>query len=39
MSNLYPMHIRSGTKDDAERIATPHTHSRLTAYTVIMPAS
>jgi hypothetical protein len=33
------MHIRSGTKDDAERIATLHTQSRLTAYTVTMPGS
>ncbi|MFF5205822.1 GNAT family N-acetyltransferase [Streptosporangium sp. NPDC000396] len=32
------MHIRFGTKDDAERIATLHTQSWLTAYAGIMPA-
>ncbi|MGI5493554.1 N-acetyltransferase family protein [Microtetraspora malaysiensis] len=38
-ANLYAMHIRSGTKDDAERIAELHTRSWLTAYAGIMPAS
>ncbi|MEV5557992.1 GNAT family N-acetyltransferase [Nonomuraea wenchangensis] len=33
------MHIRSGTKDDAEHIAELHTRSWLTAYAEIMPAS
>ncbi|MFC4114084.1 GNAT family N-acetyltransferase [Nonomuraea zeae] len=33
------MHIRFGTKDDAEHIATLHAQSWLTAYTGIMPAS
>ncbi|MEV0196573.1 GNAT family N-acetyltransferase [Nonomuraea sp. NPDC050691] len=34
-----PMHIRSGTSADAEHIAELHTHSWLTAYAEIMPAS
>ncbi|MFD1544730.1 GNAT family N-acetyltransferase [Nonomuraea guangzhouensis] len=33
------MHIRSGTKDDAEQIAELHTRSWLTAYAEIMPPS
>ncbi|TYB51828.1 GNAT family N-acetyltransferase [Nonomuraea sp. PA05] len=33
------MHIRPGTKDDAEQIAELHTRSWLTAYAEIMPAS
>ncbi|WP_067136811.1 GNAT family N-acetyltransferase [Microtetraspora malaysiensis] len=33
------MQIRSGTEDDAERIAELHTRSWLTAYAGIMPAS
>ncbi|MDP9863356.1 MULTISPECIES: GNAT family N-acetyltransferase [Streptosporangium] len=33
------MRIRSGTRDDAERIAELHTRSWLTAYAEIMPAS
>ncbi|WP_218004644.1 GNAT family N-acetyltransferase [Microtetraspora niveoalba] len=37
-ANLYAMHIRFGTHDDAKRIAELHTRSWQTAYSGIMPA-
>ncbi|MEV0228154.1 GNAT family N-acetyltransferase [Nonomuraea sp. NPDC050786] len=37
-ANLYAVHIRPGTRTDAEPIAELHTRSWLTAYAGIMPA-